>query len=134
MREIRLYGSEGGEVKKNTFPTPIKEMSARHAESGEVEIEKSVAFLALVAFHFAQTHDLAHDLGVKALALGFSIDFLKVRAQRGLFLFEALYPFDQRFQLVFGEVGFGHCRNPIARLEHATSRARNLVARRAAIN
>jgi len=67
----------------------------RHSQCREVEVEQRVAFFALVGFHFADADDLAHDLGIEALALGLCVDFLEVIAQGSLFFLETLDAFDQ---------------------------------------
>src|ERR1700689_1749959 len=62
--------------------------SAPHPQRAHVKIEDGVLLLAVRRVEFPEAHDLAHDLGVEALALGFGIDFADIGGQRRLFLFE----------------------------------------------
>src|ERR1700721_1760032 len=81
--------------------------SASHAERGEIEIQNCFLFLPVGAVESSQAHDLPHDLGIKAVALRFGIDFPDIRGQRRFLFFEPLDTLDERFQLVLREV-LGH--------------------------
>src|SRR3546814_502230 len=74
--------------------------SADHAERLLVEVEDGFLLLAVARIHLPQADDLAQNLGVEAVALGFRIDLADVGGQRRLFLFEALDALHERPQTV----------------------------------
>src|SRR3546814_12554740 len=51
--------------------------SADHAEGLLVEVEDGFLLLAVARLHLAPADDLAHPLGVDALALGFRVDLYR---------------------------------------------------------
>src|SRR5580692_2174124 len=61
-----------------------------HIHSGEIEVQHGLLLLEVRLVELTHADHLAHDLGVKAGALGFAIDFLDVGAERGFFLFKPL--------------------------------------------
>jgi hypothetical protein len=66
-----------------------------HAERGEIEAEQFGLLLALTLILAAQRDDLAHDLGVEAVALGLAVDMLDVVGEGALFLFELFDSLDE---------------------------------------
>ena len=68
---------------------------AQHPEGLLVEVENGFQFLAVAGIHLAQADDLAHHLGVEALALGLGIDLADIRRQGRLFFFQALDSLDK---------------------------------------
>src|SRR3984885_13868012 len=73
-----------------------------HIHGGEIEVEHGFLLLEVRLVELTHTDHLAHDLGVKAGALGLAIDFLDVGAQRGAFLFQPLDAVDEGLEMVFG--------------------------------
>ena len=78
-------------------------LAGNHAEGLQVQLQHRLFFFTLVGVFFAEADDLAQNLGVKAVALGFGVNFLDVGRYGFLFLFQALYAFNNALQLPLGE-------------------------------
>ena len=64
------------------------------AQVGAIEFDHRVLFHQGLAVHAAHLDDLTHDLGVKPVAFGLSINVADIRHQLGFFFFEAFDPFN----------------------------------------
>src|ERR1700722_10590056 len=93
-----------------------------HIHGGEIEVEHGFLLLEVRLVELTHTDHLAHDLGVKAGALGLAIDFLDVGAERGFLLFKPLDAVDEGLELVFGEAGFGHGKPDISKAGETSPR------------
>lgn len=65
-------------------------------------------FLPVGFIEFAQPHDFAHDLRVKAVTLGFGIDFADIVCERYFLFLKALDTFNEALELARCESRFGH--------------------------
>ena len=74
----------------------------QHAEGSLVDIEQGFLLVEIVLVHAADLDDLAYDLGVETIPLGFGEDLLDVLRERLPFLLEPLNPLDDRAQLLAG--------------------------------
>jgi hypothetical protein len=75
------------------------------ADGSEVQVEDGFFLVALHFIFLAQGNDLAQDLDIKALALGFVIDFLDVAHDAGLVFLKALDALDDGAQAGLGGAG-----------------------------
>src|SRR4029453_8775716 len=95
--------STGGE---GSFMCLIRRRGGRlvrqHAESALIDVEQRLLLVEIILVHSPDANQLAHDLGVEAVALGLGVDLLDVAAERALFLFEPLDPLDKRAQRLAG--------------------------------
>jgi len=59
-----------------------------------IDVEQGLLLLAVGAVHFAQAHDLAHDLGVIAGGLRLGIDLADIPGGGGTLFLQPLDPLD----------------------------------------
>src|SRR5262245_3426340 len=74
--------------------------SAHHADRALVQVEQLLLLFPVMRFHFAQAHDLPHDLGLEAGALGFGLDLADSPGDGRFLLRQALEALDEGFQPV----------------------------------
>ena len=70
------------------------------AERGLVGVEQRFHLGAVMRFHLPQPDDLAHDLAIIAIALGFRIDVADVVGDALFLLLEPFDPLDEQPQLI----------------------------------
>ena len=82
------------------FGMPGHGCSLRQAESRAIGFHQRVGLLARVRFHFSQSNDRPHRLGVIAVGLGFRIDVANIVRDALLLFLQTLDPLDKQPQLV----------------------------------
>src|SRR6185437_9233762 len=91
-----------------------------------IEIEHRLLLDPAVAILLSDRHDLAHDLDVEAVRLGFAVDVLDVAGKRLLLFLEALDPLDEGEQMAGVDfarrVRLRVVRLRVARFRHVHSR------------
>jgi hypothetical protein len=100
--------------------------SRRLAECGLVQLQQSVLLLDLRLVLLPALHDLAHDLGIEAVALGLGIDLADVRREGVLLAIQPLNAVEEGAQPV-GCDRLGAQSAP--RIVRATSSASEMAVR-----
>src|SRR5512146_685826 len=91
----------------------LRGLAPAHAERAHIGFEQRLLLVEISLVHLPDLDDLPHHFHVEAVALGLGIDVADIVGERLLFFFEALDPFDERFQVLSGDP---------ARLRHETLR------------
>ena len=88
--------------------TTLEHTNTAEANGAHVDVEKGLLFLPVGTIHFAQAHDLAHDLGVITRGFRLGIDLADVARCRGALFLQPLDALDEGFQAFRLNAALGH--------------------------